>query len=185
MADRATLEKVVRVLGKAGVRDFALTGGIAFGYWVEPRHTKDVDVAGLLSEPDAADVLLAGYDGIRSGPEPIPDLVRFRVGDWDVDLFVAKSEHARRAIERAVPVEIEAVNVRVVTAEDLIVHKFVKLRTDRHRVLQDLADLRALVSIDGIDRAYIESWLDADERAVLEALASEDDDTLLRRLTRR
>lgn len=179
------LDALIRVLRSAEVADFALTGGVAFSYWVEPRYTKDIDVAGTLTEA-GADRLLALHDGMRVGPERVPDVVRFRVDDWDVDLFVAKGGHSQSALDRAVDVEFDGVRIKVVTKEDLVLHKFLKLRTDRSRVLQDLADLRALAEPDPdpapLERSYIDSWLQPDERRLLDALATEDDEALLRRI---
>src|SRR5687767_935349 len=107
-----------------------ITGGVALGFWREPRTTKDIDLSA--SVPLASvDRILATRDGIPGGPEELPDVIRFRFGDWDVDLFVAKSDHDRAALARAKPVELEGHRFRVATAEDLVVHKFVKLRTDR------------------------------------------------------
>ncbi len=72
------------------------------------------------------------------------------------------------------------------TREDLVIHKLLKLRTDRSRVLHDLADLRCLVGGEvPIDRAYVDGWIDPPEKTLLDALATEDDETLLRRLTSR
>jgi hypothetical protein len=77
------LSRVTAVLRDHGVDRFAFTGGVAVGVWAQPRQTHDVDVCGVLP-PAEVDRLLALRDGIRSGPGEMPDLVRVRVGDWDV-----------------------------------------------------------------------------------------------------
>ena len=64
---------------------------------------------------EEVDRLLALHDGIRSGAEDLPDIVRFRVGNWDVDLFVSKEPYDRECLRRAIAVEIDGVPVRVVT----------------------------------------------------------------------
>ena len=81
------LQRVARVLRNHQVLDFAFTGGVAVGVWAAPRQTKDVDLCGSLPVEEV-DRLLALHDGIRSGSDEVPDIVRFRAEDWDVDPFV-------------------------------------------------------------------------------------------------
>lgn len=176
------LARLAETLSALGVRDAAITGGVAVGFWSAPRTTHDIDLCGAVPL-EAVDRILATKDGVRFGPEELPDVIRFRFGEWDVDLFVSKSEFDRQCLERAIEVDLGGVKFRIVSAEDLVVHKFVKLRSDRRRALQDLADLRALVrDREGFDSAYVERWLGPEETALLRALTTEDDDALMRRL---
>lgn len=127
--------------------------------------------------------LLARYDGLRTGAEELPDTVRFRLGDWDVDLFVAKDAYDLECLARARELTIDGALVRVVSPEDLIIHKLIKLRLDRRRILQDVADLRSLLEAQpAIDWTYLERWLPAAERALVGALSELDDEAVLRRL---
>lgn len=188
MSGRPGAEIVIRVteaLRSHGVHDLAFTGGVAVGVWAEPRQTKDVDVCGTLP-PAEVNRLLALRDGIRSGPEELPDMVRFRVGDWDVDLFVCKDAYDRTCLDRAVAATIDGAEVRVVTAEDLLIHKMIKLRTDRRRLLQDLADIRAVVVAQAgqLDWTYLRRWLPAAESELLDAVSSLSDEELVGRLLR-
>ena len=165
------------------VPDFAFTGGVAVGVWAAPRQTKDVDLCGTLPLEEV-ERLRALRDGIRSGAGELPDIVRFRVDDWDVDLFVAKDAYDRERLNRAVPVEFCGLSVRVVSAEDLLIHKMIKLRHDRKRLLQDLADVRAVVDARSgeLDWDYIRRWALPAEAAWLEEVASSTDEQLVRRL---
>lgn len=177
------LGRLSSALADLGVTEFALTGGVALGVWAAPRQTHDIDLCGVLPLA-AVDPLLARHDGIRSGPEELPDLVRFRIADWDIDLFVCKSPYDRVCLDRAVEAEVEGLRLRVVSAEDLAIHKMIKLRTDRRRVLQDVADLRALFATRGrqMDWAYLRQWLPTQEAELLASLATLDDEALLARL---
>lgn len=179
----ALLQRVANVLDSHNVKDFALTGGVAVGVWSAPRQTKDIDVCGTLPTEEV-DRLLALRDGFRSGPEEVPDIVRFRVGQWDVDLFVSKSEYDRECLSRAIDTEVDGVRARVVTAEDLLIHKMIKLRHDRRRMLQDLADIRAVVEARAghLDWDYLRRWARSDEAALLETVARSTDEELVRRL---
>ena len=178
----AVLERLTGALVKLGVTDFAITGGVALGVWTEPRETRDIDLCAVLP-PAAVDPLLAYHDGIRSGPEGVPDLVRFRIGSWDVDLFVAKSAYDRACLDRARGVDVGGVRFRVVSPEDLLIHKLIKLRADRRRILQDVADIRSLLDTHGasLDRSYLAQWLPPDDLELLDA----NEETLLKRLLAR
>jgi predicted nucleotidyltransferase len=177
------LERVARVLRSHQVVDFAFTGGVAVGVWSAPRQTKDVDLCGSLPLEEV-ERLLALRDRIRSGAEELPDIVRFRIEDWDVDLFVSKTPYDRECLKRAIAVEIEGVPVSVVTAEDLLIHKAIKLRSDRKRLLQDLADIRAVIDARGaeLDWEYIRRWALPQEFAWLEAVGGSTDEQLVRQL---
>jgi hypothetical protein len=71
-----------------------------------------------------------------------------------------------------------------VSADDLLIHKMIKLRTDRRRLLQDLADLRALLDARGsaVDWDYLRKWLPAPEAEFLVGLATLDDEAAAARL---
>jgi hypothetical protein len=179
----AVLERVAKVLISHQVTDFAFTGGVAVGVWASPRQTRDIDLCGSLPMEEV-DRLLALRDGFRSGSDELPDIIRFRVGDWDVDLFVSKSQYDRECLGRAIPVELDGVLARVVTAEDLLIHKMIKLRNDRRRLLQDLADIRAVVDARGaeIDWDYVRRWARPEEASWLEVVGRSTDEELVRRL---
>lgn len=177
------LPRIQAILASVGVPDFALTGAVALGVWTVPRFSDDVDLCGVLPK-ESVDRLLALHDGFAVGPSEVPDIVRFRAGRWDVDLFVAKDEHDLEVLRRAQRVELGDVSIKVVTPEDLLIHKMKKLRVDRRKVLQDLADVVALVRVrgDGLDRNYLDGWLTAKEREVIDAAARGDQEAMLKLL---
>jgi predicted nucleotidyltransferase len=177
------LRRVAEVLRRHRVVDFAFTGGVAVGAWAEPRQTKDLDLCGSMPLEEV-DRLLALQDGLRSGAQELPDIIRFRVGQWDVALFVSKGAYDQECLARAVEVELDGVAARVVTAEDLLIHKMLKLRHDRRRMLQDLADVRAIVDARGdrLDWEYIQRWARPHESVWLEKVAHSTDEELVRRL---
>lgn len=179
------LERIAAVLASHRVHDFAFTGGVAVGVWATPRQTRDVDVCGVLPIEEV-NRILALRDGMRTGAEALPDSVRFRVGDWDVDLFVCKDAYDRTCLDRAIVIG-DGSTVRVVAAEDLLIHKMIKLRTDRRRILQDAADLRAVLDAQRstIDWSYLQTWLPAIEAKLLADAPTIADDELVQRLMRR
>ena len=180
------LARIVEVLRSHRVDECAFTGGVAVGVWARPRQTHDVDVCGVLPL-DEVDRLLALRDGLRSGAEALPDMVRFRVGDWDVDLFVCKDAYDRICLQRAIATRVDGVEVRVVSAEDLLIHKMIKLRSDRRRLLQDLADIRSVVEAQAatLDWSHVRAWLPKEDADLLESVATLDDEALVRRFVPR
>jgi hypothetical protein len=66
----------------------------------------------------------------------------------------------------------------------LLIHKMKKLRVDRRKVLQDLADVAAIVRVRGseLDRNYVDGWLTVKEREALDAAAHGDQGAMLKRL---
>jgi hypothetical protein len=111
-------------------------------------------------------------------------MVRFTVGDWDVDFFVARTEYDHVCLSRAREVAVDDTVIRVVTPEDFLIHKLIKLRTDRRRILQDIADLRTMLSAQrtSLDFAYLDEWLPQADRDLLESIAGLDDEAVVRRI---
>jgi hypothetical protein len=164
------LSRLVSAMERAGV-PFMLAGSLASSMHGAPRATRDVD---LVIDPTSAslDTLLR-------------DLAR---GDFDLDAGVAREEHRRggqfsvidpstgwkadlifrrqRAFsstefERRVPLSLLSTGVFVATAEDTILAKLEWAGLGPSE--QQLWDVRGIVEVQGdaLDRAYIETWLDA------------------------
>lgn len=165
---------VHEVLTDAGV-PHALCGGLAANlYRDEVRATSDVDLAVAVGPAHLVD-LVRTFADTGWQPEPYwrrgeqlrltrPDLPR-------VDCLVATTDYERAAIDRSVPVEIEGRELRVLTAEDLIVFKLIAGRA------RDYEAVAAILNTHGtsLDTGYITGWLeqfgahDAWERAIEEA----------------
>jgi hypothetical protein len=152
------LAALLETLRARGVTETAVTGGLAFGAWVTPRHTKDFDLCAVVPEA-AVEPLLARYDGVRVGPERIPSTIRLEFARWQVDLFVAKTAYDHERLRRAVAVAVLGVPTRVVTPEDLLIHKLIKLQDDQSKLLQDAADIDAILRTCALDQAYFDRWL--------------------------
>jgi hypothetical protein len=179
------LRQITEVLERYGVAQIALTGGLAFGVWATPRFTRDFDLCASVPE-EAVDKLLARFDGIRVGPGRIPQLIRFSFGEWDVDLFVATTEYDRECLARAVSAEVVGLRIGVVTAEDLLIHKLIKLRDDKRKLLQDGADIRQILEARGaeLDHAHLRRWLPPEHAELLAQASHIDDAELVAALTR-
>ncbi|MGH2726053.1 MAG: hypothetical protein ACRDKS_03660 [Actinomycetota bacterium] len=165
---------VHEILEAAGV-PHALCGGLAANlYREEVRATTDVDLA------------------VAVGPARLVDLVRiFSDAGWNaepywrrgeqlrlsrsdlprVDCLVATTDYERAAIDKAILAKIEGRELRVLTAEDLIVFKLIAGRARDYEAVAAIINTRGA----GLDVEYIEGWLDqfgaghAWERALDEA----------------
>lgn len=175
------LTALLAELEQRGISETALTGGLALGAWVAPRYTKDFDLCAVVPE-SAVDPMLASHDGMRAGPERVPSTIRFEFAGWPVDIFVAKTAYDRECLRRSVEVDLLGTKVRVVTPEDLVIHKLIKLRDDKRKLLQDAADIQTLLQTFALDSGYFEAWLPVGEARLLSEAKSLDAASLVARL---
>ncbi|MSP62524.1 MAG: hypothetical protein EXR72_19770 [Myxococcales bacterium] len=167
-----TLDDATSGFEALGAR-YMLIGGLAVGIRSRERATRDVDFS-LAASPAETDRLIAamagrGYSSRLHGAAGPGAVVRFhRVSEdgidrW-IDVLVAGTEFEEEALGRALPVRFLGRDLRVATAEDLIVFKLIAGR------LQDLADVGALIedNAGALDQGYLDRK--SDEWGVREAL---------------
>ena len=80
-----------------------------------------------------------------------------------IDVMLADTIFDERAIERAQSIEVSpGKEIRVCTAEDLIIYKMLSTRA------RDWADVESIIQKQGnsLDNAYIEDWLAQFEEAI-------------------
>lgn len=178
--------ELVQMLERHGITSVALTGAQALGVWTVPRFSDDVDLCAAVPS-SSVDALLAQYDGIRVGPEEVPAIIRISFRRWDVDLFVAHDAYDEECLRRAIPVPLGHTTVRIVTPEDLIIHKLRKLKDDKRKLLQDAADLKLLATTlgDRLDQPYLAKWLDPADAQLAQQLPVIPDAELVSRLAAR
>lgn len=142
---------------------FMLIGGQAVLLHGIPRLTEDIDVT-LAAGPESLPRVLAVCD--RLGLEPLPADVEAFVQDTFVlpvadprtliriDIIFSTTPYEGQAVERAVRVAMESVEVPFATAEDLILHKLFAGRP------RDMEDVEGVVrrQAAGLDWAYLKSW---------------------------
>lgn len=159
------LGDVIRSLNRKGA-DYALAGGLAYGAWVEPRATTDIDVLMLLDNPSPerlADLFAQVFDSLV--PHPAPMAFK-RLSVWRIvgirrqreiliDLLLAESVFLKGALARKQTVDFLGVRLPIVSLEDLILLKALGGR------LQDLADLERITQQPSlqIDWEYVKQWV--------------------------
>jgi predicted nucleotidyltransferase len=155
--ERSALSVLAAILRDLGI-PWVLIGALAANrYRTSPRLTQDVDLlladtgSGLAALEAAARA--AGWQVQRASAEG--DLLRLRHPELGIaDLLIAGTEYQQEAIRRGRDEPIgNGQSVRVLTAEDVIVHKLIAGRT------QDRADLEAILAAKvPLDESYIERW---------------------------
>lgn len=155
---------ILAELNREGV-DFLVIGGVAVGFHGYVRATKDVDI---VPAPDRANLarlasLLRGLDAEIEGagefeedelPDPLdPDalglggnwVLRTRLGRFDIMQWIGDEALWERLSPGAIATDIDGLEVKVVSYEDLVALKETAGRPE------DLIDLRRLRQARGED----------------------------------
>jgi hypothetical protein len=148
-------------LAAAGV-PYAIGGAIAYGFWGNPRGTRDLDVNVFLPAAEAGraiDTLIAaGVQLDRSGAlERAIERgdVRGSCEGIPVDIFFSSIPLHDAAAKRVVDVELLGKTIRILSAEDLTILKLLFFRG------KDVVDVERVVAVQGarLDRRYVRTWL--------------------------
>lgn len=156
------LKEVQDFLKKQGVQ-YMVIGGIGNLVWGEPRLTVDIDITIHISDIKERDFIKKAGSRFRilvDNPEVFVKKTRVLplelLENVKGDIIFAGLDYEKKAIERAVEVEISKNNiVRICTAEDLIIHKALSERE------KDWQDIEGILLRRGnlLDKEYILKWL--------------------------
>lgn len=159
------LKILVNLLSKLKIR-YALLGGLAVSYYGEPRITMDTDIVVLLPPQKIGYFLRAvselGFKPLCSNPSsfikqwgmvPLKYAKQGGLGLWDI--IIAKTPLEEAAVKRAHIRKINSIKARLISAEDLVVHKIISERP------RDLQDLKGILSRQKgkLNTKYILQWL--------------------------
>ncbi len=157
------LRDITKKFDEAGF-DYMLTGSTALNYYAEPRMTRDIDVVVAL-DPKDADLVVALFENDYYVPRNA--LVRALANQtifniihaesiFKVDCIIRKNtEYRRTEFQRRQRVEVDGIEIWIVSKEDLIISKLLWAQ-DSHSDFQ-LRDVRNLLKT-GYDADYLESW---------------------------
>ncbi|MGI9861134.1 nucleotidyltransferase [Moorella naiadis] len=138
---------------------YMFIGGIANLIWGEPRLTQDLDVTILCQEakiPELITKLMNDFSILPTDPLAfiqqtgvLPMVAREGVR---IDLIFARLPYEEQAISRAKIVKLGQQQLKVCTAEDLIIHKIISERS------RDLDDVQQIIirQRDNLDRNYLD-----------------------------
>jgi hypothetical protein len=163
------LSEIVAELQRAAIPHM-LAGSFASTHHGSPRTTNDID---LVIDPsrEALERFVGELDrgrfyvSVEAAREAFGARSQFNVvlldSGWKADLILRRDRAFSRAeFERREPAEIAGVQVFVATAEDTIVAKLEWARAgESERQLRDVVGILE-VSLDRLDRSYIERWID-------------------------
>lgn len=157
------LRDITKRFDRAGF-NYMLTGSFALNYYAEPRMTRDIDIVVAL-DPKDADSVLALFENDYYVPRnavrrALANQTLFNVIHSEsiikVDCIIRKNtEYRRLEFERRQRVEVDGVEIWIVSKEDLIISKLLWAQ-DSHSDFQ-LRDVRNLLKT-GCDAAYLEKW---------------------------
>lgn len=147
-----------------------VVGGQAVLLYGEPRMTRDIDIT-LDVDVDSLNKVLHALEGSTFRPLPA-DVVAFAketrvlpIQDDHtkirVDFIFSFSPYEHIAVERSNPIDIDGVEVRFATAEDVVIHKLV---AGRPRDIEDAQGI--LLRQKTLDALYVEKWLREFEAAL-------------------
>jgi hypothetical protein len=143
---------------------YAIIGGLAVQNWGEPRFTRDVDltIAAPLTDSSADLIQLISEHFPSRTEDPVAFAKSTRMvlvnasNGVELDISLALPGYEDGLFARAVDYEIEpGKNIRLCSAEDLVIHKAVAGRP------QDVSDIQGVVFRQGgrLDTVYIRHWL--------------------------
>jgi hypothetical protein len=139
--------------------EYMVIGGLTVLVWGRPRATQDVDVTVRIPEENLAEfVAFIGRRLFLLPEQPVEFLRETHVlplttpSGVRVDLIWAVLPYEQQAVERAIVRRFGEVNLRICTAEDLIVHK---LASTRPRDWEDVIGVVARQR-SALDRLYLD-----------------------------
>ncbi len=160
---------------------YMVIGGQAVLLYGEPRLTRGIDITlGITTEK--LDQLLEMIEAIQLKPlvDPHDFTLRTMVLPCEdrqshilVDFIFSFSPYERQAMDRVHLVDMEGVNVKFASAEDLVIHKVFAGRA------RDMEDVKAvLIKNPEMDLPYIQHWLDELSTATGESFTDRFEDVL-------
>ena len=149
------------LLRRAGI-PHAIGGAVAYGFWGNPRGTRDLDLNVFVRVDQVGRVLdVLNGGGVRFDCAAAARSVRERgdvrgyCDDLPVDVFFVSIPLHESAAARTVEVELLGRTIPILSAEDLIVLKLLFFRG------KDVVDVERMVALQGtrLDRDYVRRWL--------------------------
>lgn len=158
------LQRVTHLLDEASI-PYMLSGSIALNRYTIPRMTLDIDIVIELNVNNLEGFLKLWGGNYYLNPDTVRQEVQrtgmFNIIDYEsglkIDFIVRKNTNYRLLeFQRRKKEKIYDVEVWMVSPEDLIISKLEwiqLLQSDKQ-----MADIRNLLSLPGIDLDYIKNW---------------------------
>lgn len=148
-------------LNEKGIR-YAVIGGIALASYGLVRNTKDLDLVVEASGQDAIIQFLesrgyktlhrsTGYSNHLHSDPSLGQIDFVYVGEETSRKLFAESRLAKRPVGDSIPLP---------KPEHLVAMKVLAIKNDPSRTFQDLADIRFLLTLPGVDRTEIRGYFE-------------------------
>lgn len=153
----ASFLEMNRFFGTHDIR-YCLIGGLAAGFWGEPRYTQDMDFIVALKEENLDNFIHLlkdnGFIFSKKGTNQIEIKEKGRL-NFQADLIFSETEYQEWVVSRAIAVKIFEITVPICTPEDLIIMKLLANRRQDLLDVENILKKRALV----LDQVYLIKWL--------------------------
>lgn len=137
---------------------FCLIGGIAAGYWGEPRFTRDIDFT-IFSQKKSFDEIVSLLEKNNFIYKLIENS-QCQISKWNkinfwADLILAETDYQDLVIDRAMKINLFEVETKICSAEDLMILKMIAGRR------QDYLDIENILkkNLNQLDKSYLLKWL--------------------------
>lgn len=169
------ISTVARSFDRAGI-PYMVIGGQAVLIHGESRFTHDIDVTIGVGPERSHDIMRiaqeAGWEVLPEAPEAFVEKTlvlpcRDQSTGMRIDIIFSFTPYEQTAIERAIRVRVDDIDVAFASVEDLIIHKLVAGRP------RDLEDARGVILKNpASDWDYVRRWLKAFEETMNRSLVS-------------
>ena len=160
------LKEITSILSKNNI-PYVVIGGMANTLYGNPRMTKDIDISLKIDDESNLENFIQTL--ANAGFEPIPKDIKQFVQDTRVipvsydknniqgqcDLILTASVYEDQIFGRAHTISIENMEIKVISPEDLIIHKWIAQRP------VDLEDIKWIIEKNKttLDKSYIKNWV--------------------------
>lgn len=141
---------------------YAMSGALANAVWGVPRATKDLDLIISVSRIALPKTVQLLFDlGCRGSLDEAlktsleEHVIRLEYEGFEIEVFLPYLPYHHEVLRRRIPHEVEGKPVYFVTAEDIVLLKFLF-----HRA-KDVADIQTLLAVraSSLDRTYLTQTL--------------------------
>lgn len=159
---------------------YMLTGSLAFNVYATPRNTRDIDIVTALL-PKHLPLIKEAFRGrFYFHEEPIQkeiagrgvsmfNLIDNQTG-YKIDFILIKNTlYEREKFNRRKAIILEAIDLNVISAEDLLVSKLQWIQQIQSPI--QMNDIRTLWQLPNMDKPYILHWIKALHLATFNLLA--------------
>lgn len=136
---------------------YCLIGGLAAGYWGEPRYTQDMDFT-VISQTGKIDKILEllqkeTFTVQDKGPSQLQIIKKGNL-KFQADFILAETDYQDWVVQRAQTINLFDMQVPICSAEDLIILKLIANRR------QDLLDIEKTLRNHflKLDKKYLKEW---------------------------